>query len=36
MPVEDAAQLIEDICKAGAINGEGEVLAAFDLGERLS
>ena len=36
LPVEDAARLIEDICKAGAIEGGGEVLAAFDLGEHLS
>ena len=35
MPVEDAAQLIEEICKAGAVDGGVEVLAAFDLGEHL-
>ena len=36
MPVEDAARLIEEVCKAEAVDGEGEVLAAFDLGECLS
>lgn len=33
--VEDAAHLIEDICRAVVPSGEGEVLAAFDLGEHL-
>jgi hypothetical protein len=33
--VEDAANLIEDICRAVVPSGEGEVLAAFDLGEHL-
>ena len=35
MPVEDAAQLVEEICRGGAVDGEGEILAAFDLGEHL-
>lgn len=35
VPVGDAAHLIEEICKAGAVDGGVEVLAAFDLGEHL-
>ncbi len=34
-PIEEAAHLIEDICRAVVPSGTGEVLAAFDLGEGL-